>query len=300
MGLPGFFNICIGDIIVKKTYIGKDFTGKRNGRLTVLRKADSGITRWVCKCDCGNEVTLTPYYFMQYKSCGCLERENKKDLTVYTRTHGKANTVLYHKYCGMKERCYNKNYYRYDRYGGRGIKICDEWLGEHGFENFYRWAIDNGYDENKKGYDQTIDRIDVNGDYSPNNCRWANQKQQMRNYSRNVYVEYKGEKIPLSEFCETHGITYSSYVVRNMKRGLSVEELLNNWQADHDSNTMTISEAAEYYGVCVGTVKNWIHSGLIEAKIYSKKWRITRGQERPVFEGVDRYGHVMRGHKLRK
>ena len=297
-----FFYICIGDEIMKKTYIDKDFTGKRNGRLTVLHKADYGKTKWVCKCDCGNEVTLTPYYFNRYKSCGCLEKENKKNLTAHTKTHGKTNTILYHKYRGMKERCYNKNYYRYDRYGGRGIKICDEWLGEHGFDNFYKWAIDNGYDDNKKGYDQTLDRIDVDEDYSPDNCRWVNQKQQMRNYSKNVYVEYKGEKILLCEFCETHGITYSSYVTRNISRGLSVDELLLNWKANHDNaaDTMTIREAAKYYKVCEETIYNWIRSGLLDAKIYSNKWRIKRGQERPVFEGIDKYGRFKQGYTRKK
>lgn len=110
-------------------------------------------------------------------------------------THGKSNTRLYGIYRGMWCRCYNKNHEHYNQYGGRGITICDEWL--HDFMNFYKWAINNGYDDNL-----TIDRIDNNKGYSPNNCRWVNQKIQLRNRKNTVKINYNGVTKPLSCWAE--------------------------------------------------------------------------------------------------
>ena len=106
--------------------------------------------------------------------------------------HGKSNTRLYSIWRSMKSRCNSKNNTNYSNYGGRGIKVCDEWLQD--FMNFYNWAISSGYKDNL-----TIDRIDVNGNYEPSNCRWATIKEQNNNTRRNHYVDYKGEKVTISE-----------------------------------------------------------------------------------------------------
>lgn len=117
-------------------------------------------------------------------------------------THGKSNTRLYGIYRGMWRRCYNKNHEHYNQYGGRGITICDEWL--HDFMNFYKWAINNGYDDNL-----TIDRIDNNKGYSPNNCRWVNQKIQVRNRKNTVKINYNGVTKPLSCWAEDLNVPLS-------------------------------------------------------------------------------------------
>ena len=125
------------------------------------------------------------------KSCGCLLHEHNK-------THGLSNTDLYRIYCGMKSRCYNKNNKKYKNYGGRGIKICDEWVND--FSTFYKWAISNGYE---KGL--SIDRIDVDGNYEPSNCRWANNDIQSHNKRLDKLYTYNGKTMSVVDWCKEIG-----------------------------------------------------------------------------------------------
>ena len=155
--------------------------GQRFGRLVVLELVGTDKRRnrvWKCKCDCGNIVNVQGSYLTSHhhtQSCGCLMRETtSKTMT----THGKTGTRLYMVWKGMNARCRNPNHITYHNYGGRGIKVCDEWLD---FSVFEKWALENGYDETAKRGKCTIDRIDVNGDYEPSNCRWVDQKTQMNN-----------------------------------------------------------------------------------------------------------------------
>lgn len=157
-----------------------DHTGKRFGRLTVLSEVGANPRRriiWKCKCDCGNIVEVTSSALMAgcTRSCGCLMRETAKETMV---THGKTGTRLYTVWEGMKARCRNKNHEAYHNYGGRGISICDEWKD---FSAFEKWALENGYNENAKRGECTIDRINVNGNYEPSNCRWVDMKTQASN-----------------------------------------------------------------------------------------------------------------------
>lgn len=115
-------------------------------------------------------------------------------------THGGSGTRLYETWCGMKKRCYNAKDKRYDRYGGRGITICDEWRND--FKAFYDWAMANGYSE-----ELTIDRIDVNGNYRPENCRWVDARVQQRNTTRNHFVTVHGETKTIAEWSEITGIS---------------------------------------------------------------------------------------------
>lgn len=241
-----------------------DYTGQRFGRLLVLGKEPGSRARWICQCDCGNQKTMCAYFLKTSKSCGCLEKENRQSIGKRSQTHGKTNTILYSKYCSMKVRIHNPNYKHYDRYGGRGIKICDEW--ENSFEAFYEWAYKNGFDDNKKGYEQTLDRIDVNGDYEPNNCRWVNQKVQSNNKGCTRYIDYKGQKVSLSIFCEQHGITHHKFVTRGLDDNKTPEQIIEEWNDIHGGKYMSPQEAADFYGVKKSTIHSWIRSGKLKAK----------------------------------
>lgn len=196
-----------------------DLTGKKFGRLTVIKRVENNKwnkAQWLCKCDCGNEIIARCDYLVQNRttSCGCYNRDVKTK-------HNKYKTRLYNILKGMKRRCYNKNDEFYKWYGGRGIKICDEWLSD--FMNFYNWAIANGYDENAPRGKCTIDRIDVNGDYEPSNCRFVTNKKQQNNRNDNCYITYKNQTHTLAEWSEILNIRYSRLFWR-IKKGWDVEK----------------------------------------------------------------------------
>lgn len=164
----------------------EDLSGKRFGKLIVIRRLrekeiKTNQYNWLCLCDCGNYIHASANKLKSghTKSCGCSKYENS--IGDITRTHGMSNTKIYHVYQSMLQRCFYPKNISYKNYGGRGITVCDEWAGEHGFENFYKWAVKAGYDENKSRAEQSIDRIDVNGNYCPENCRWADWATQVKN-----------------------------------------------------------------------------------------------------------------------
>lgn len=142
--------------------------------------------------------------------------------------HGLSRTRLYRKYVGMKTRCYCNNEQYYKDYGGRGIKVCDEWLGKYGFTNFAKWAFENGYSEEKGDNGKTIltlDRIDVNGDYTPSNCRWVTNQEQQNNKRDNVFLEFNGKKQTMMQWARELGVGFRM-IENRIKRGWSVEKTL--------------------------------------------------------------------------
>ena len=160
---------------------GKDISGRRYGKLVAIKptgETKNGSKIWLCQCDCGNTKTTTVTMLNSGKtsSCGCYKIEKARaNLT----THNKRNTRLYTIWNHMKDRCYNPKATSYKHYGGRGIKVCDEW--KNSFKAFYDWAYSNGYDENAPRNKCTIDRINNDGDYEPSNCRWVDAKIQASN-----------------------------------------------------------------------------------------------------------------------
>lgn len=161
----------------------KDLTGQRFGRLTVIRRDGSsrqGLAAWLCRCDCGRECVVEGAMLRKgnTKSCGCLHSEAARERWT---THGQSDSRLNSIWQAMKQRCYNSSNKNYNRYGGRGITVCDEWLND--FKAFYIWAMANGYDENAPYGQCTIDRIDNDKGYNPENCRWVDMKTQNNNKS---------------------------------------------------------------------------------------------------------------------
>ena len=177
----------------------ENLVGQRFGRLVVLEDTKIMVlkrtqTYQKCLCDCGNIVIVPKSYLKSEhtRSCGCWVKE------MHT-THGLSQSRIYKVYSGMKKRCYDKNHKIYNRYGGRGITICDEWLND--FMAFYNWSMANGYQDNL-----TIDRIDNNKGYSPDNCRWVTMLEQAQNTSKNVNITYKGKTQTISAWSRETGI----------------------------------------------------------------------------------------------
>ena len=204
--------------IKRMVAVMEDLVGKKFGRYIVVeRMSNRGrALMWLCECDCGNrrEVQGGNLRNGHSLSCGCLSREMTSKRT---KKHGKRNTKEYGIWNAMKNRCYNGNVHNYSRYGGRGIKVCERW--KNSFENFY---ADMGKRPSNK---YSIDRIDNDGDYCPENCRWATASEQQRNKRNNRIVEYKGKKHTLVEICERFNREYSKVHAR-LSKGCSVEDAL--------------------------------------------------------------------------
>lgn len=205
----------------------EDLTGKRFGRLTVISFYDHnkyGQPVWMCKCDCGNTsfVTGSDLRSNSTLSCGCLWRER---IVEAKTTHGMSHSEVYAEYNNMKNRCYNESAHNYEYYGGRGIKMCDRWRDD--IREFYN-DVSVLPNFGKSGY--TLDRIDNDGNYEPENVRWATHKEQSNNRRPRTCVklyEYKGKMRSLKEISNMTGISYSTLINRLLTYGWTQEKTFN-------------------------------------------------------------------------
>lgn len=201
--------------------------GQKYGRLTVNGFVHVGKKwLWECKCECGASVVVRPYLVRSGHtgSCGCLQRERVSEVST---THGESRSRLYRIYNGMKNRCYNPAQANYSSYGGRGIKICDEWLNS--FAVFQEWALSNGYTDQL-----SIDRIDNDGDYEPSNCRWVPRSVQQRNTSRTNLITINERTQSLTDWAAECGLNFHTVSFRIHQKKMTPEQALGLEDSDHD------------------------------------------------------------------
>ena len=207
-----------------------NLTGQRFGRLLVVDEAEPQVyhtpkrkvvkRRWRCLCDCGQQcvVSMSNLRSGHTKSCGCLQDECRQAHIKKMTIHNEWKTRLFGIWTGIKNRTSNPNVESFGRYGGRGIAICDEW--KESYDAFRRWAISHGYQDNL-----SIDRINPDGDYTPDNCRWVTVKEQANNRRSNRYITYNNPTLTLMQWSEVTGLHWSTIRGR-LNRGWSVEDAL--------------------------------------------------------------------------
>lgn len=199
-----------------------DLTGQRFNRLLVIepKRLKNGKFAWKCQCDCGNVVVTQGAQLKNgsTKSCGCYKNDIARER--FTK-HGLSRTKLRQVFATMRARCENMNNISYVNYGGRGIKVCDEWGGLYGFMNFYNWAMSNGYRDGLQ-----IDRIDNDGNYEPLNCRWVTPRENLLNKRTTLIYEYNGEVKTLQDWAIQYGIPYKRLRCRVREFGWDFEKAL--------------------------------------------------------------------------
>ena len=198
-----------------------DITGQRFGELTAIRfdhRDNSDRNKphyWVFRCDCGNEIVARKSAVASGNTLRCKDCSSKRRSQL-NKTHGMTKTRLYRIWAGIVGRCNSTATTSWNRYGAKGISVCEEWLT---FENFRDWAFANGYNDSL-----TIDRINPIGNYEPSNCRWANTREQANNKQKTLWIEYHGQRMPLSYWADSLGINYHTLYDRLYLHGWSVEK----------------------------------------------------------------------------
>ena len=208
-----------------------DLTGRKYNRWTVIGYDKERSTRdnkyWICQCECGTIKSLWRGNIVNgnSKSCGCWNKEaarNRKN------AHHESKTRLYNVWVKMRSRCNDPKDKSYPRYGGRGITVCKEW---ENYFSFKEWAIKTGYDKDAKFGQCTIDRINVNGNYQPDNCRWISMKEQCYNRRSNRRITYHGETLTATEWEKKLGY----------RKGTIIKRLHNGWSEERAVSTIPIT-----------------------------------------------------------
>lgn len=251
----------------------KDLSGMRFGMLNVLNeykqvrgKTNKTHILWKCRCDCGREVWVrgTSLRYGTTKSCNHHRNANYK--------HGLTNNRIYYVFYDMHQRCENPNNHAYKYYGERGICVCDEWSGENGVVSFANWAFANGY---KDGL--SIDRIDVNGNYEPSNCRWADVKTQARNKRNNRYlIDSNGTKKVAADIATEKGIDHRS-IYQRIKSGWENDDVINplthgERTVNYNGADMNLHELAEATGLSYNTLQTRYTRGFSDKDMVAPTW----------------------------
>lgn len=248
-----------------------DLTGQRFGRLLAVRAIPGSRNkprRWLCRCDCGNEVEVITGDLRNGNttSCGCYIRELHADRL---RIHGMSKTTTYNVWASMLQRCNNPNSDKYQYYGGRGITVCERW---HVFENF---LADMGERPSKN---HSIDRIDNDREYGPDNCRWTTMRRQNRNRRSNIEIEYQGETMCLVDWADRLGLKYETVRQRIQNQGWSVENAFSHpikpreLEITYNGDTLTLRQWSERTG---------LDSHLIYNRIHEKGWSVEKALSTP-------------------
>lgn len=250
-----------------------DLTGKKFGRLTVLHRVPNqgAEVRWACSCDCGNtkEVNGTLLKSGNTKSCGCLASDRAK--AGINRKHNRSGTPLYELWCKMRDRCGNPSNPSYGAYGGRGIYVCERWQS---FENF---LADMGERPSPK---HSLDRINNDGPYSPENCRWVGSIREQRSNCRdNRFITHRGQTLTVSEWARRCGIDVDALLFR-LNAGWDVEDALtrplwNQKKITHDGKTLSVPEWSRLTGIPRRTIasrlsKGWPPARILQASVNSE------------------------------
>lgn len=292
-----------------------DLTGMVFGRLTVIERnyqkekelnKDYKKRYWTCKCECGNETVVPTGQLTTGKtrSCGCLRNDC---LAHASTTHGLSwKSRLYSIWNGMKSRCYNSNQKSFANYGARGVRICDEWMD---FSSFYNWAINNGWNESDKNI--SIDRINVDGNYEPCNCRFVTNKQQANNKTTSHFLSFNGETHTIAEWSEIVGLDQSALYYR-ITHGWDVEKALTTGSGEtrikkltYNGETKTAKEWSELLNIDESLIMIRSSSGWSDEDIlttpkyksrnkpaYSKNSRLItyNGETKSISEFAEQYG----------
>lgn len=222
------------DIVMKPVV---QLQGQKFGRLLVIDESEriKDHRRWNCVCDCGNKVTVYQTCLMSgnTQSCGCLCSDvSRERLSVHGENN--RNSRLHSIWNCMFDRCRNSNNPRYKDYGGRGISVCSSWTE---YLSFKKWTLENGYSD-----DLTLDRIEVNGNYCPENCRWATHLEQQNNMRSNTLITFNGKTLTLAQWSREIGVQYGTLVAR-WSRGWNVERMLTTPnQKKGDWSTKSVRE----------------------------------------------------------
>lgn len=238
--------------------------------LEILPKTRNYHKIFKCQCICGTIKEVDGFNIIKGKSisCGCVRKEMSKQRMT---KHGQTKTRLHTIWCSMRERCNNPNSQAYNNYGGRGIMVCKEWQDD--YMNFYNWSMANGYEDTL-----SIDRIDVNGNYEPSNCRWADTKTQCNNTRSNIMITYQGKTQSLKLWCEELNLDYNmirARFARNNWKDKSIEEKFftpnqRKILITYNNETHTISEWSKIIGLRHNVIFDRWQKGYYEEDILYK------------------------------